>query len=64
MPEGDTNYRAARALEKALGGKVVTAFETGLAKLTRVNDDTPLVGRTSRKWKLGASGASFPFRET
>jgi endonuclease VIII len=49
MPEGDTIYRAARALQKALGGKVVTAFETGLARLARVNDDTPLVGRTVEK---------------
>jgi endonuclease-8 len=49
MPEGDTIYRAARALEKAIGGKVVTGFETGLAKLARVNDDTPLVGRTVEK---------------
>jgi endonuclease-8 len=46
MPEGDTIYRAARALEKALGGKLVTGFETGLAPLARVNDDAPLVGRT------------------
>ena len=46
MPEGDTIYRTARALEKALSGKVVTAFETGMAKLARVNDDTPVVGRT------------------
>jgi endonuclease-8 len=46
MPEGDTIYRAARALQRAIGGKVVTGFETGLAPLARVNDDTPLVGRT------------------
>lgn len=46
MPEGDTIYRTARALQKAIGGKVVTGFETGLAKLARVNDDTPLTGRT------------------
>jgi len=46
MPEGDTIYRAARALQKAIGGKVVAAFETGLAKLASVNDDSPLVGRT------------------
>ena len=46
MPEGDTIYRTARALQKAIGGKIVTGFETGLAKLARVNDDTPLVGRT------------------
>ena len=45
MPEGDTIYRTARALERALGGKEVTGFETGLAKLARVNDDSPLVGR-------------------
>ncbi len=49
MPEGDTIYRAARALQKALGGKVVTAFETGLANLARVNDETPLHGRAIEK---------------
>ncbi|MCU1251980.1 MAG: DNA-(apurinic or apyrimidinic site) lyase, partial [Edaphobacter sp.] len=42
MPEGDTIYRAARALQKAIGGKVVIGFATGLAKLARVNDDMPL----------------------
>ncbi len=46
MPEGDTIYRAARALNKALAGKTVTHFDTGLAPLARVNDDTPLLGRT------------------
>ena len=49
MPEGDTIYRAARALQKAIGRKVVTGFDTGLAKLARVNDDAPLVGRTVEK---------------
>src|SRR5258708_15277131 len=49
MPEGDAIYRAARALQKAIGGKVVTGFETRLAKLARVNDDTPLVGRMVEK---------------
>ena len=49
MPEGDTIYRAARALQKAIGGHVVTGFETGLAKLARVNDDAPLVGRQVEK---------------
>jgi len=46
MPEGDTIFRAARALNRALGGRVVTGFETTLAPLARVNDDAPLVGRT------------------
>lgn len=46
MPEGDTIYRAARALEKALAGRMVTGFETALALLARVDDDAPIVGRT------------------
>lgn len=49
MPEGDTIYRAARALQHAIGGKTVRSFETGLAKLARVNDDTPIAGRTVEK---------------
>ena len=49
MPEGDTIYRTARALQRAIGGRVVTGFETGLAKLARVNDDAPLVGRVVEK---------------
>jgi len=46
MPEGDSIFRTARALSKALDGKVVTGFETALAPLARVNDDAPVVGRT------------------
>lgn len=46
MPEGDTIFRAARALERALAGRRIIAFETAVADLARVNDDTPLVGRT------------------
>ena len=49
MPEGDTIYRTARAMQKALGGKVVTGFDTGVAKLASVNDDAPVVGRTVEK---------------
>src|ERR1700675_4077826 len=49
MPEGDTISRTARALQSAIGGKAVTEFETGLAKLARVNDDAPLVGRVVEK---------------
>ena len=49
MPEGDTIYRSARAMQRALGGKLCTGFETGLAPLARVNDDTPLAGRTIEK---------------
>jgi endonuclease-8 len=49
MPEGDTIYRAARSLAKALEGKVITAFETGFAHLARTNDDTPIPGRLVEK---------------
>ena len=36
-------------MQRALGGSVCTDFETGLAKLARVNDDAPLAGRTIEK---------------
>jgi endonuclease VIII len=45
VPEGDTIYRAARALGRALEGNVVTRFETALAPLASVDDDAPLAGR-------------------
>ncbi len=45
MPEGDTIFRAARALNQALAGRVVMGFETAYAKLARVNDDAPVAGR-------------------
>src|SRR5689334_22084520 len=46
VPEGDTIWRTARTLQRAIGGKVVTRFETVLVKLARVNEDTPVAGRT------------------
>ena len=45
MPEGDTIYRAARTLNRALAGQVVTNFETQLPQLARVDYDKPLKGR-------------------
>lgn len=45
MPEGDTIFRAARTLHRALAGQRVTRFETQLPKLSRVDDDAPLAGR-------------------
>ena len=46
MPEGDTIFRAARTLNRALAGQPVTGFETVLPKLSRVEFDTPITGRT------------------
>ena len=46
MPEGDTIFRSARTLNRALAGQMVTRFETQLPLLARVDYDTPLTGRT------------------
>ena len=46
MPEGDTIFRAARTLHRALAGKQVIRFESVFPHLTRVHHDTPLTGRT------------------
>jgi endonuclease-8 len=46
MPEGDTIFRTARTLHRALAGRTVTRFETVLPQLARVDDDAPLAGRT------------------
>jgi endonuclease VIII len=46
MPEGDTIYRAARTMQTAIGGQLVTNFETALAQLARVDDQQPIAGRT------------------
>ena len=45
MPEGDTIFRAARTLERALAGQRVTRFATMLPQLSRVDQDAPLAGR-------------------
>ena len=45
MPEGDTIFRTARTLNRALGGKAVTGFRTTFPLLTRFDDDTPLAGQ-------------------
>ena len=46
MPEGDSIFRAARTLHRALAGALVTRFESMFPALTRVHDDAPLTGRT------------------
>jgi endonuclease-8 len=49
VPEGDTIFRAARALGHVLEGKVITRFETALAPLASVDDNTAVAGRTVEK---------------
>jgi len=45
MPEGDTIFRTARTLNRALLNKTVTRFESTYAQLTRANDDAPFKGQ-------------------
>jgi endonuclease-8 len=58
VPEGDTIFRAARALGRALAAKPVTGFRTTYPLLARFDDDTPLIGQLVRsvesrgKWLL------------
>jgi endonuclease-8 len=46
MPEGDTIFRAAETLRRALKGKEVVEFTTVFPQLARVDEDAPLRGRT------------------
>ena len=46
MPEGDSIFRAARTLRRALAGRAVTRFESVFPRLSRIDDDTPIRGRT------------------
>jgi endonuclease-8 len=46
MPEGDTIFRAARTLHRALAGLTVTEFQSQLAQLVVVDRRAPIAGRT------------------
>jgi endonuclease-8 len=45
MPEGDTIFRTARSMGRALAGKPVTVFRSTYPLLTRFSDDTPIPGQ-------------------
>lgn len=45
MPEGDTVFRSARALHRALAGKEIIRFETGYARLAAGDDNFAIAGR-------------------
>ena len=46
MPEGDTIFRAASTLQRALAGQKVTEFTSVFPRLTRVEEDSGVVGRS------------------
>lgn len=45
MPEGDTIFRAARTLHRALSGHTVTSFESVFPRLSRIEIDSSVTGR-------------------
>jgi endonuclease VIII len=45
VPEGDTIFRTARSLTRALVGRPITGFCSNYPLLTRFHEDTPLTGR-------------------
>ena len=45
MPEGDTIFRAARTLHRALAGQTITRFVSELAPLAELNRREPMAGR-------------------
>lgn len=46
MPEGDTIFRAAQTMHRALAGRRVTRFQSGYAQLATVDRASPIAGRT------------------
>jgi len=46
LPEGDTIFRTARALSRALTGRSITRFSTEYAQIARANDEHAFVGQT------------------
>lgn len=46
MPEGDTIFRAARTLHRALASLTVTGFDSQLSQLVVVDRRSPITGRT------------------
>jgi endonuclease-8 len=46
VPEGDTIFRAAATLQRALGGHRVERFDSVFPALTRVHEDHPFIGAT------------------
>ena len=45
MPEGDTVFRPARTLQRALAGRTVTRVESVFPQLTRTEGDRAVRGR-------------------
>ena len=65
MPEGDTIFRTASTLHRALSGSVVTKFETELPALSRkdlIGRTVEFVRATEYRTEAESHGWSFIFR--
>jgi endonuclease-8 len=60
VPEGDTIFRAARTLHRALAGAPIVEFQAMFPALTRVHEDAPITGR--RVESVSASGKHLLMR--
>ena len=63
MPEGDTIFRTARTLHRALAGQRVTRFESVLPALTRVHEDAPITGRIVERVEAAGKHVLMRFSE-
>lgn len=63
MPEGDTVFRAATVLRKALAGKEVAGFETSLDEVRLANTRRPIVGRVIHAVEPRGKHLLIVFRE-
>jgi endonuclease VIII len=61
MPEGDSIFRAARTLHRALAGQTVTRFQTALAQLAQIDRDEPIAGRTVEKVEAAGKHSLMTF---
>jgi endonuclease VIII len=61
MPEGDTIFKAARTLNRALAGQPVERFRTVLVHLSRVDQDEPIAGRTIERVESAAKHLLITF---
>ncbi len=63
MPEGDTIFRTAATLRRALAGSKVTRFKTVLPKLAAVDDQHHIEGRTIERIRSAGKHLLFDFED-
>jgi len=62
MPEGDTIYRAATVLRRALAGRVVTGFDVVAPKITLAASQRRIVGGTVKSVESNGKHLMITFK--